>query len=334
MYNPLSNIYTVPESIQSTEPQTNTTPRIDTTLQTITNYFISDEEGGVPFNKAGIEIYKHLFLTSGDTGTPLTRRWNQVVRRINDPNDYTYDPKSIADREKAPRPNLSTNPVYKNDLDVFAALFGISGMDDVFPAATGANPNHLRPDGMKFFRSGNFAEYAPLISGLGERKRELIQEVESKYKTTAELEELKPDQPLAAFKKDLKSHPKYGEDDEFTDDANDRIQELEEAWEQYDAEVAGYKNSAALDLLIDQEKKSTKKSTEELSKEKDLSVLVSGETIFISENKLKEISGGHAAGGLFECDEVAGFFLSEGVSSTTWECSELDVSAPPQTVRD
>jgi len=208
-----------------------------------TNYFISDEEGGVPFNKAGIEIYKHLFLTSGETGTPLTRRWNQVVRRINNPNDYTYDPKSIADREKAPRPNLSTNPVYKNDLDVFAALFGISGMDDVFPAATGENPNHLRPDGMKFFRSGNFAEYAPLISGLGERKRELIQEVESKHKTTAELEELKPDQPLAAFKAELKNHEEYGENQKFTDDADDRIQELEEAWERYDNPVAGKKEA-------------------------------------------------------------------------------------------
>jgi len=169
----------------------------------------------------------------------MKERYNQVVRAIQ---AGSFEPKAVLDKANAAKSNLSTNPVRKNDLDAFASMFDISGIDAVFGSRTLSgeatqSKNDLNEEGRRFFRVDNFPEYASLLSGLGDRKKALLDSMELKVSTKAELEDLKPKEPLKAVIKRLRDNPYYDEDKKYTDDAEKEIDEERESWKQYEAKV-------------------------------------------------------------------------------------------------
>ena len=196
--------------------------------RTLTNpKFFTEGEGGTR-NYSGREILKRLFLHTSNHLSP-SERWNQTARAIKAGN---YDQETPLATGKTRRPNLYDYPVKMDDLSTFADVFNLTGMDSYF--ASGNRPNDLSRQGLNFFQERNHPEYTFLLSGLAERKRGLLKDIDEQYGSDEDRENKKPRVSVEKFIEDLERNPSVYEDDSLSKDAEERKLELRANWEEWD----------------------------------------------------------------------------------------------------
>ena len=196
--------------------------------RTLTNpKFFTEGEGGTR-NYSGREILKRLFLHTSNHLSP-SERWNQTARAIKAGN---YDQEAPLATGKTRRPNLYDYPVKMDDLSTFADVFNLTGMDSYF--ASGKRPNELSRQGLNFFQERNHPEYTFLLSGLAERKRGLLKDIDEQYGSDEDRENKKPRVSVEKFIEDLERNPSVYEDDSLSKDAEARKLELRANWEEWD----------------------------------------------------------------------------------------------------